>query len=101
MGDSIKKVVKKFNPIADAKRADFLDLGGFKRKEQEKKAREAEDRAKADAQKAEARARRSQVFAETEGQGTGQFGQVQLGVSESIDEEEELDVRQGRSTLKV
>jgi len=53
--------------------------------------------AKKDQEERDAQARKSQVFAETEGKGTGTLGQVRSGISSEIDDEEESEVRQGKS----
>lgn len=54
------------------------------RKAQEKARRDAEK----DALKAEAQARKAEVFADTEGEGIGQLGNVSLEVDDELDEDE-------------
>jgi hypothetical protein len=56
-------------------------------KEQKRAAKKATQAAKIDATKTALQNRRSEVFAETEGQGRGQLGQISL----AIDEEEDID----------
>lgn len=48
-------------------------------------ARKAEKRAKKDALKDRIDARRAEVFAETEGQGIGQLGNVDLAIDDELD----------------
>lgn len=66
-----------------------------------RKARKAQDRrskeAKEDATESEIQARKAEVFAETEGKGQGQLGQIRSGLSAEIDDEEETEIRQGKS----
>ncbi len=52
--------------------------------------REAEKQAKIDANKAEAQARTAEVFAETEGEGLGNLGQVSLEVDDDLEEDEDV-----------
>lgn len=63
---------------------------------QERQQRIAAKKAKKDVIRDRNRARKAEVFAETEGQGIGDLGEVQLGIDEEIDEEEEL--RKGKSS---
>lgn len=67
---------------------------------QAKEQRKAQKRAKKDALEDEAQAIRSATFAETEGEGLGNLGKVQLAIDEDITDEEELR-KQGkiRATL--
>lgn len=50
----------------------------------------AEKQAKIDANEAEAKARTAEVFAETEGEGVGNLGQVSLEVDDDLEDDEEL-----------
>jgi hypothetical protein len=54
--------------------------------------RKAQKKATADALEAERQARKAEVFAETEGEGIGQLGQISLDIDDEIDEEEETNV---------
>lgn len=54
--------------------------------EQKKAAREA----KKDALEAEKQSRKAEAFAETEGEGTGQLGQISLEVDDDLEEDEEV-----------
>lgn len=56
-------------------------------KEAQKKAKK---QAEQDALEAEKQARKAEVFAETEGEGIGNLGQVSLEVDDEIDEDEEV-----------
>ncbi len=58
-----------------------------------KKGRKQADQDRIDARKAE-------VFAETEGEGIGGLGKVQLGITEEIDEEKELR-KKGKSAVTL
>ena len=67
-----------------------------------KKARRAQDRrakqAQADAVASDIQARRAEVFAETEGQGQGTVGTIRSGIATEIEEDEDIQIRQGKST---
>lgn len=52
--------------------------------------RRGQKKARRDAIKDQARARRAEVFAETEGEGIGNIGAVQLEVDDDITEQERL-----------
>lgn len=52
--------------------------------------RKAQKKAKEDQAEAEKQARKAEVFAETEGQGIGQLGQVSLEVDDELEEDEEV-----------
>ncbi|ASL24414.1 hypothetical protein vBAspPH44_31 [Alteromonas phage vB_AspP-H4/4] len=50
----------------------------------------ANKQAKIDANEAEAQARTAEVFAETEGEGLGNLGQVSLEVDDDLEEDEDV-----------
>jgi hypothetical protein len=50
----------------------------------------ASKQAKIDANEAEAQARTAEVFAETEGEGLGNLGQVSLEVDDDLEEDEDV-----------
>lgn len=52
-----------------------------------REARKAQGKAREDAKEDEIQARKAAVFAETEGMGIGNLGQVSLDVDEDLDEE--------------
>ena len=52
---------------------------------------DAQKQAKLDAQEAERQARKSEAFAQTEGEGMGQLGQISLEVDDDLDEEENVN----------
>lgn len=52
--------------------------------------KKAQEQARKDQLEDQKQARKAEVFAETEGQGTGQFGQVSLEVDDDLDEEAEV-----------
>lgn len=66
-------------------------------KKQQRAAEEADRKAREDARKAETQARKAEVFAETEGKGTGTLGQIRSGISTDITEDEDKEIRQGKS----
>jgi hypothetical protein len=51
--------------------------------------KKAQREAKRDALEADKQARKAEVFAETEGEGTGQLGQVRLDVDDELEEDED------------
>lgn len=53
-----------------------------------KQAKKAQKKARKQALEDEANARKAEVFAETEGQGIGDVGTVQLGTEDEVDDEE-------------
>lgn len=55
--------------------------------EQKKAARKANKQAKQDATKTALQNRRSEAFAETEGSGVGQLGQISLAIEDDEDED--------------
>lgn len=59
---------------------------------QAKEARKAQKQARKDQLADQRRARRSEVFAETEGAGTGQLGQISLEIDDELDEDESSSV---------
>lgn len=65
---------------------------------QEAAQKKAAAKAAADAKKAAAEARRAEVFAETEGEGIGQVGEVSLAIDEEVDDEE---IAQRQGSLRV
>lgn len=76
-------------------------------KAQQKAANEARDQARRDAEEQRKRdiearkeANRSRVFAETEGEGLGDIGEVNLTVDDEIDEEE-IKKKKGYSNLFI
>lgn len=64
---------------------------------QTNQARKAEKRAKREALADRNQARKAEIYAETEGEGIGDLGEVKLGIDDEIDEEAEL--RKGRSPV--
>lgn len=52
--------------------------------------KKAQEQARKDQLEDQKQARKAEVFAETEGKGVGQFGQVSLEVDDELDEEEEV-----------
>lgn len=52
--------------------------------------KKAQKQAKADQLEAEKQARKAEVFAETEGQGIGNLGQVSLEVDDDLEEDEDI-----------
>lgn len=67
---------------------------------QAKEQRKAQNRARKDALEDEAQARRAAVFAETEGEGLGSLGKVQLAIDEDITELEQLR-KQGKVRASI
>ena len=65
-----------------------------------KQAREAEERARKDQEDADKQAREAEVFAETEGKGIGQIGQIQTGINQDIQTSTNKNLRQGKSARK-
>lgn len=61
----------------------------YSSKRQRDAQKEANRQAKIDSYEAESQARKAEVFAETEGKGQGELGQVSLEVDEELDDEEE------------
>ena len=60
----------------------------------------AMEQATKDSIRSERRARSAEVFAQTEGKGSGALGKIELGLDEDEDEEE-LGLRQGKSSLQL
>lgn len=65
-----------------------------------REARKAQGKARSDAKEDERQARKAAVFAETEGMGIGNLGQVSLDVDEDLDEEELLR-KQGSTRVSL
>lgn len=59
---------------------------------QKKAAKKANKQAKMDATKSDLQMRRAEVFAETEGEGLGQLGQISLAIEEDEDIDNVLSV---------
>lgn len=57
---------------------------------QKNAAKQAKRDAAKDALKAEKDARKAEVFADTEGEGVGNLGQISLEVDDTLDEDEEV-----------
>lgn len=59
-------------------------------RKQQKAQERAQKKAEEDALEADRQARKAEVFAETEGEGLGQLGQISLEVDDELDEDEEI-----------
>jgi hypothetical protein len=70
-----------------------LISGHMQKKAQKKAAKKAEE----DANKAEISARKAEVFAETEGEGVGQLGQISL----AVDEDEEITTKAKTANISI
>lgn len=63
-------------------------------------AKKAKAKAQQDARDAERQARKAEVFAETEGEGIGQLGQISLEVDDEL-EDERIKSLNSKSSLQI